>query len=82
MIGALIEIAKEYDICLTGRGGGTSQNGQTINQSLVIDMLTSILKIEFVTSSRVERGAGLGLRLSVDALSKFGKVIPIAKPTA
>ena len=36
-LSALIEIAKEYDICLTGRGGGTSQNGQTINQSLVID---------------------------------------------
>ena len=34
---ALIDIATEFDICLTGRGGGTSQNGQTINQSLVID---------------------------------------------
>lgn len=33
----LIEIAREFGICLTGRGGGTSQNGQTINQSLVID---------------------------------------------
>jgi len=36
-LSALIEIAKEFGICLTGRGGGTSQNGQTINQSLVID---------------------------------------------
>lgn len=34
---ALIDIATELGICLTGRGGGTSQNGQTINQSLVID---------------------------------------------
>ncbi|MEC8694867.1 MAG: FAD-binding protein, partial [Pseudomonadota bacterium] len=34
---ALIDIAREFDICLTGRGGGTSQNGQAINQSLVID---------------------------------------------
>ena len=32
---ALIHIATEFDVCLTSRGGGTSQNGQTINQSLV-----------------------------------------------
>ena len=31
---ALIHIATEFDICLTGRGGGTSQNGQTINNRL------------------------------------------------
>ena len=34
---ALVHIASEFDVCLTGRGGGTSQNGQTINRSLVID---------------------------------------------
>ena len=36
-LNALVHIATEFGICLTGRGGGTSQNGQTINQSLVID---------------------------------------------
>src|SRR6056300_659629 len=34
---ALISIAHDSEICLTGRGGGTSQNGQTINRSLIID---------------------------------------------
>ena len=34
---ALISIAHDSAICLTGRGGGTSQNGQTINRSLIID---------------------------------------------
>ena len=34
---ALIHIATEFDICLTGRGGGTSPKRQTINQSLVVD---------------------------------------------
>lgn len=36
-LSSLIEIAREFQISLTGRGGGTSQNGQTINQSLIID---------------------------------------------
>src|SRR6266550_7755093 len=32
-----IEIAKHEGVCITARGGGTSQCGQTINTSLVID---------------------------------------------
>ncbi|NCV51784.1 MAG: FAD-binding oxidoreductase, partial [Gammaproteobacteria bacterium] len=53
-LGALIEIAKEFKICLTGRGGGTSQNGQTINQSLIIDCskyLNNVLHLD--TDSRI-----------------------------
>ena len=46
---SLIEIAKDFGICLTGRGGGTSQNGQTINHSLIIDYskhLNQVLDID------------------------------------
>lgn len=34
---ALIEIAAAHGARITGRGGGTSQNGQTVNRSLVVD---------------------------------------------
>ena len=46
---SLIEIAKDVGVCLTGRGGGTSQNGQTINHSLIIDYskyLNQVLDID------------------------------------
>lgn len=33
----ILEIASETGIVVTGRGGGTSQNGQTINRGIVID---------------------------------------------
>ncbi len=36
-LSAIIEIARECEVPITGRGGGTSQNGQTINRGLVVD---------------------------------------------
>ncbi len=36
-LAAIIEIARELRIPITGRGGGTSQNGQTINRGLIVD---------------------------------------------
>ena len=34
---AILEVAHEFKVPITGRGGGTSQNGQTINRGLIID---------------------------------------------
>ena len=34
---AIIGIARELRVPITGRGGGTSQNGQTINRGLIVD---------------------------------------------
>jgi FAD/FMN-containing dehydrogenase/Fe-S oxidoreductase len=36
-IHAVISLAKDYGIPITARGGGTSQCGQTVNRSLIVD---------------------------------------------
>src|SRR5215510_16419551 len=40
-----IEIAKHEGVCVTARGGGTSQCGQTINTSLVVDCSKHLTKV-------------------------------------
>jgi FAD/FMN-containing dehydrogenase len=48
-LAAALAIAREEGVAVTPRGGGTSQNGQTINESLVVDTsrhLNRILEID------------------------------------
>ena len=44
-LNAILEVAREYQLPITGRGGGTSQNGQTINRGLVIDYSKNLNKL-------------------------------------
>lgn len=48
---AIIEIARELRIPITGRGGGTSQNGQTINRGLIIDYSKNLNQVIEVDSA-------------------------------
>jgi len=53
-VSAVLEIAKEFEIAITGRGGGTSQNGQAINRSLVVDCSKYLNKlVSFDSESQI-----------------------------
>ena len=42
---AIVEAAREHGVPVTGRGGGTSQNGQPINRGLVVDCSKNLDRI-------------------------------------
>lgn len=62
-LSAIIAIGRELEVPLTARGGGTSQNGQTINTGVIIDdskYLNQIITLD-LDNHRVEVQPGLVL---------------------
>src|SRR3954471_221251 len=79
-----IEIAKHEGICVTARGGGTSQCGQTINQSLIIDCskhLTRIIELD-AAGRRCVVEPGIVLDELNRALKPHGLWFPVDISTA
>ena len=66
-----IQFSQEYDIPILPRGGGTSQNGQTVNRAIVLDnskYLNKIIEVDAINQTcLVEPGVVL------DELNRFLK---------
>src|SRR6266436_5772910 len=79
-----IEIAKHEGVCVTARGGGTSQCGQTINTSLVVDCskhLNKVLELD-VAGRRCVVEPGIVLDELNRALKAHGLWFPVDISTA
>src|SRR6266436_1270095 len=79
-----IEIAKHEGVCVTARGGGTSQCGQTINTSLVVDCskhLNKVLELD-VAGRRCVVEPGIVLDDLNRALKPHGLWFPVDVSTA
>src|SRR6266581_139225 len=79
-----IEIAKHEGVCITARGGGTSQCGQTINTSLVVDCskyLNRVLELD-VAGRRCVVEPGIVLDELNRALKPHGLWFPVDISTA
>ena len=81
---SIIEIAREMRVPITGRGGGTSQNGQTINRGLVVDYskyLNQIIQVD-PENSTCEVQPGLVLDHLNAALKPTGLWYPVDVSTS
>jgi FAD/FMN-containing dehydrogenase/Fe-S oxidoreductase len=79
-----IAVARAEGVSVLARGGGTSQSGQTVNQSLVIDCskhLTRILELD-VAGSRCVVEPGIVLDELNRALKPHGLWFPVDVSTA
>src|SRR5947208_1992311 len=79
-----IEVAKHEGVCVTARGGGTSQCGQTINTSLVVDCskhLNKVLELD-VARRRCVVEPGIVLDELNRALKPHGLWFPVDISTA
>ncbi|WP_337876696.1 FAD-binding and (Fe-S)-binding domain-containing protein [Elioraea sp.] len=83
-VAAAIAIAREEGVAVTPRGGGTSQNGQTINTGLVLDCsrhLNRILELDPANRRAVVQ-PGLVLDELNRALAPYGLWFPVDVSTA
>ncbi len=81
---AALEIAREADIALLPRGGGTSQCGQTVGRALVIDTtkyMDGIVRLD-AAARRVTVEPGLVLDRLNGALKAHGLFFPVDVSTA
>jgi len=81
---ACLAVARELGVPVTGRGGGTSQCGQTVNRSLVVDCschLDALLELD-VEGRRCRVEPGLVLDELNRALKPHGLWFPVDISTA
>jgi FAD/FMN-containing dehydrogenase/Fe-S oxidoreductase len=81
---AALELARSEGLCVTGRGGGTSQCGQTVNTGLIVDNsrhFNRILKID-VEGRRAIVEPGVVLDELNRALKPHGLWFPVDVSTA
>ena len=81
---AAMEIARENGVSLLPRGGGTSQCGQTVNESLVLDCskhLNRIIEID-PENMRALVEPGIALDHLNAALKPYGLFFPVDVSTA
>lgn len=79
-----IELAREYDMPITARGGGTSQCGQTINRGLILDNsrhLNALLELD-VENRRCVVQPGIVLDELNRLLKPHGLWFPVDVSTA
>ncbi|MEL7211117.1 MAG: FAD-binding and (Fe-S)-binding domain-containing protein [Pseudomonadota bacterium] len=83
-ISAALDAARQAGICVTGRGGGTSQCGQTVNSGLILDNskhFNGILEID-VENRRAVVQPGVVLDELNRALKPHGLWYPVDVSTA
>ena len=81
---ACLAVARELEVPLTARGGGTSQCGQTVNRALVVDCsrhLNALLELD-VANRRCRVEPGLVLDELNRALKPHGLWFPVDISTA
>ncbi|WP_247881125.1 FAD-binding and (Fe-S)-binding domain-containing protein [Skermanella sp. TT6] len=83
-VAATLEIAREQGVPVLPRGGGTSQNGQTVGEALVVDVsrhLNAIAEFD-VEARRVAVEPGIVLDKLNTFLRKNGLFFPVEPSTA
>src|SRR3954468_1728660 len=83
-VAAVMEIAREEGVPVLPRGGGTSQNGQTVGEALVVDVsrhLNGILEFD-AEARRVTVESGIVLDRLNGFLRRQGLFFPVEPSTA
>src|SRR4051812_13610050 len=83
-VAAVMEIAREEGVPVLPRGGGTSQNGQTVGEALVVDVsrhLNGILEFD-AEARRVTVEPGIVLDRLNGFLRRHGLFFPVEPSTA
>ncbi len=78
---AALEIAREEGVSILPRGGGTSQCGQTVNDSLVLDFTRHLRGLVSVEGDVARVQPGITLGALNEALKPHGKFFPVDPST-
>ncbi|MCX7371861.1 MAG: FAD-binding oxidoreductase, partial [Alphaproteobacteria bacterium] len=78
---AAMELAREEGVSVLARGGGTSQCGQTVNASLVLDCSRHLRNVISVKGDTARVQPGITLGALNEALKPHGKFYPVDPST-